>query len=165
MRCWCPVLLTAASLLGACTSRPVVGALSPDTAFRAEVRNQSCFDGPCQSLWVGPADRLQKVMDLGADADWCNRIMWSGDSSTTVFLVQDAKLVAVDAVTSRVITETWLIDWRGEYPPSQEVIDLSLSHDGSVATFSVCPRERHSGAECRAESRAVRHAGASSPTP
>lgn len=158
-RSWVLIVLTASSVPVACMSRPVASVLSPDTAFRAEVRDVPCLDGPCQSIWLGPSDRPRKVIELGADADWCNTIVWSGDSSTAVFLVQDAKLVAVDSQTSRVITQTWLTGWRGEYPPDQRVIDLALSEDGSVATFSVCPRERRPGGECRPERRTVRPAG------
>ena len=114
---------------------------SPDGEAAAIVRNHFEIDPPSQSLWlrppVGKAVQLQR---LGADQDWCNTIVWSADSTTVAFLVQDARLVVVDATDQQVIFEAWLVESPRDYPPQDIVTDLTLSDDGTVATYKRCPR-------------------------
>lgn len=126
--------------------RTQVSAKSPDGRFVAFVRNHPNFDPPDQSIWLGPLDgRAKKLRHLAGDQDWCNTIVWSADSSTVGFLVQDARLITVDAVSGQIVSEKWLVDWRGEYRPSQMAEDLSLSPDGHSASFRVC---EHRSGEC-----------------
>ena len=67
------------------------------------------------------------IRRLGGDADWCNTIVWSADGSTVAYLVQDARLVTVDAASGSIVSEKWLTDWKGEYPPGRVVRGLALS--------------------------------------
>jgi hypothetical protein len=148
------VLLIAAGIVlaEACTReqlgfpRTPVSAVSPDGRFVAAVQNHANIDPPSQSIWLGPvksfATRLQK---LGPDSDWCNLIVWSPDSSTVSYLVQDARLITVDAQSARIVSEKWLTDWKGEYPPYRIVRNLALSADGHEAMFQDCRRRMTRG--------------------
>lgn len=114
---------------------------SPNGEAAAIVRNHFEIDPPSQSLWLRPpAGKSVQLQRLGADQDWCNTIVWSADSSTVAFLVQDARLVVVDATNQQVILEKWLVDSPRNYPTQETVDDLKLSNDGSMATYERCPR-------------------------
>ncbi|MBM3888312.1 MAG: hypothetical protein FJ388_04205 [Verrucomicrobia bacterium] len=118
-----------------------VSSKSPDGRYIALVRNHPSFDPPNQSLWVGRADGdPQKVRHLDEDIDWCNQIVWSADSSAVAFLVQDARLMVVDAATGEIRFDRWLVK-HADYPTRDMVKDLSLSADGSEARFRTCLRK------------------------
>ena len=143
-RCGILLILAATS---ACTRqelglpRTPVSATSPDGRFVAFVRNHPDFDPPNQSIWFEAIGRsATKLKTLGPDSDWCNTIVWSSDSSTVSYLVQDARLITVEAHAARIVSEKWLTDWKGEYPPYRMVRDLSLSASGREARFRDCDR-------------------------
>jgi len=135
-------------LAGGCSradlGRPRVAAseASPDGRYRAFVRNHPSIDPPNQSLWLASdvAGTFQ-IRKLSEDEDWCRTIAWAGDSQSVAFLVQDAHLVVVDVVTHRIRVDRWLVPQQ-DYPPSQEVRNVSLSHDGSIVRFTACSRGR-----------------------
>ena len=135
--------------------RTPVSVTSPDGQFVAFVRNHPNLDPPSQSIWLGAIGRsATKLKTLGPDSDWCNTIVWSSDSSTVSYLVQDARLVTADARAMRMVSERWLTDWKGEYPPYRMVRDLSLSAAGHEAHFRDCKRNMtspgyaHEPSEC-----------------
>jgi hypothetical protein len=72
------------------------------------------------------------------------------------YLVQDARLITVDAHSARIISEKWLTDWKGEYPPYRIVRNLTLATDGHEALFQDCQRRRtrpgydHEASDCGA---------------
>ncbi len=119
-----------------------VSAKSPDGLHIAFVRNHPSIDPPAQSLWLSSKGRpSRKLKSLGEDADRCAKIVWSADSSTVSFLVQDARLITADASTGLIVSELWLTERRDGVPPSGMVSDLSLSEDGREARFRDCRRE------------------------
>ena len=121
--------------------RTPLEATSPDGKRVAFVRNHPDIDPPSQSIWVNePGKGALLIRRLGPDSDWCNIIVWSADSSTVAFLIQDAHLVTVDAASQQIVSDTWLTPWKGEYPPYQMVVDLTLDGHGAEASFRVCDR-------------------------
>lgn len=142
---WVPAILIIAGS-GACSReqwgfpRTAVASTSPDGRYRAVVKNHAAIDPPAQSLWLtstgGPAREIRR---LSEDQDWCNVIAWSGDSRSVAFLVQDARLIVVDAATRQERLDHWLVD-RDGYPTAQMVTDLAWSGDGSSVRFAVCLR-------------------------
>ena len=119
-----------------------VSAKSPDGRHIAFVRNHPSIDPPAQSLWLSSKGRSsRKLKSLGEDADCCDKIVWSADSSTVSFLVQDARLITADASTGLIVSELWLTERRDGVPPSGMISDLSLSNDGREAKFRDCRRE------------------------
>jgi hypothetical protein len=80
--------------------------------------------------------------------------VWSEDSSTVAFLVQDAKLTVVDTRTGEIVSDRWLTE-SGGYPSYRMVRDLSLSSDGREARFQNCQRRMtrpgyvHDATDCR----------------
>lgn len=140
------VALTGLLLVGACSReqlglpRVAVSSPSPDGRYRAFVQNRPSIDPPAQSLWLasetGAATLVRKLSD---DQDWCHVIEWTGDSRSVAFLVQDARLIVVDAATRRPRVDRWLVEKDG-YPPTQLVTGLSLSQDGSSVRFKACRR-------------------------
>ena len=145
----CRLLILSAigvSLAGSCSRaelglpRVAVSAVSPDGHYRAFVRNHPSIDPPAQSLWLSSDVRgTKQVRKLSEDQDWCRVIAWAGDSRSVAFLVQDARLIVVDAVTGRGRADRWLIPQDG-YPPTQVVTDLALSRDGTSVRFKACRR-------------------------
>ena len=122
--------------------RTQASAISPDANHIAFVRNHADIDPPSQSIWVGKQGSTTRLIKrLGSDSDWCNTIVWSPDSSTVAFLIQDAHLIAVDAASQEVIFDKWLTAWRGEYPPDQMAVDLTLDTRGVEVRFRVCDRK------------------------
>jgi hypothetical protein len=132
MRAAAVLLLALTSLR--CTPDDLV-VVSPDGKHTARVRNEWSIDPPNQSLQVDEV----LVAELGEDSDWCNTVVWSGDGSVAAFLVQDAKLIAVDAATHSILSTQWLVEQDG-YPTSREVRALQLSEDGRTASFRSCGR-------------------------
>ena len=141
-------ILVACVAASACNSalqwgipRVPVSATSPDGGYIAFVRNQPNIDPPSQSLWVGRSESgPHKIQDLGPDSDWCNVIAWSGDSTTVSYLIQDARLITIDAASQRIVSERWLTPQDG-YPTSRMAVDVSLSHDGRRVRFRECDRK------------------------
>jgi len=86
------------------------------------VRNHPSPDPPEQSLWLGTGNGsdAEQIRKLSADQDWCHVIEWAGDSRSVAFLVQDARLILVDATTKEIRVDRWLVHQDG-YPPSQVV--------------------------------------------
>lgn len=154
-------LIVVIGLTAACSReqlglpRTPVSVVSPDGRWVAFVRNHPNPDPPSQTIWLGPVGGTAKnVETLGPDSDWCNRIVWSADSSTVSYLVQDERLITVDAGAARIISVKHLTAWQGEYPPYRMVRNLSLSSDGHAASFEDCKRQRtdqpyvHQGSDC-----------------
>jgi hypothetical protein len=140
------------TLLGVCMAgcsagqlglpRVPVSATSPDSGHVAFVRNHPNIDPPSQSIWLSAREgTARQIQRLGPDSDWCNLVVWSPDSSTVAFLIQDARLITVDAASQQIVSDQWLTPWQGEYPPYQMAIDLSLDRRGTEARFRLC--ERH----------------------
>jgi hypothetical protein len=121
--------------------RTAVSVVSPDGQYIAKVRNHPCIDPPCQSLWVGRMGGAERQLRrLGEDSDWCLTVVWSADNRTAAFLIQDARLVTVDAPSGLVLSEMWLTEHNGAYPPSRMATELALSSDGRRASFRDCRR-------------------------
>lgn len=138
--------VTGLFVVGACSRqqlglpRVAVSAASPDGHYRAFVRDHPNIDPPAQSLWlVSGTNSAIQVRKLSEDQDWCQLIAWTGDSRSVAFLIQDARLIVVDAATRRTRVDRWLVDQDG-YPPTQVVTGLSLSQDGSSVRFKACRR-------------------------
>jgi len=59
---------------------------SPDGRVVAFVRNHPNVDPPDQSLWLKDSNgRATELTRLAPDADWCNLIVWSSDSTRVTF--------------------------------------------------------------------------------
>ena len=137
------LIFAAVVIASSCTAlglpRTPVSAESPDRRFVAFVRNHPNIDPPDQSVWLtDPAGATTMLRKLGGDTEWCNRIVWSGDSSVVGFVIMDAKLETYDVATRRLQTSTWLSGFAGEYPPAGVVTDVTLSADGRTASFKTC---------------------------
>jgi len=109
---------------------------SPDGRHRAVVHNHWTIDPPDQSIWVD--DRM--VKRLAGDVDWCNNVVWSSDSSTVAYLVQDARLIVVAADSSKIIADRWLVDHAGD-APAQRACALALSANGRSVSYMPCDRD------------------------
>lgn len=139
--------VVACSIIAGCSAQQLgfprmpIQATSPDGTRVAFVRNYPDIDPPSQSIWVNDRGKdAQLIKRLGPDSDWCNTIVWSPDSSTVAFLIQDARLITVDAASLRIVSDQWLTSWKGEYPPHDMVTELTLDAPGLAARFRICDR-------------------------
>jgi len=139
--------LVCALLAIGCAPPPDKVVASPDGHHRAVVRNHWTIDPPDQSIRLD--DRL--VKRLAGDQDWCNKIVWSRDSSTAAYLVQDARLIAVAADSGKIIADRWLVD-HSDYPPREMACQLALSNDGRTVTYMACERRGPRCSDRRVES-------------
>jgi hypothetical protein len=139
----------------ACTSRNqwglprvAVHAVSPDGRVVALVRNHPAIDPPDQSLaLVDAAGNELELRRLSADQDWCKTVAWSGDSSTVAYLVQDLRLIVVDARAVTIVADHWLAEPR-DYPPNRMASELAMSSDGREASFRLCVRGSGTRVDC-----------------
>ncbi len=116
-----------------------VSVASPDGRHVAFVQNHPDIDPPNQSIWVQTGNNSKQIQQLGPDSDWCDTIVWSADSSTVSYLIQNARLITVDAASQRIVSDQWLTA-QDSYPPLRMVINLSINMDGSEARFQSCWR-------------------------
>lgn len=148
-------LLAAWSLVVAGCDKELLGlprvplsVVSPDGGAVALVRNHPNIDPPAQSIWLEIGSDRKLLRRLGPDSDWCNTIVWSSDGSTVAFLVQDARILVADRHSRRIVSEKWLTEWKGEYPPYRIVEGLTLSADGREAIFRDCERRLRRSPDC-----------------
>jgi|SRR5687768_10018616 len=154
-------LTTAAIVLAGCSlvvagcdkelfglPRVPLSVVSPDGGAVAFVRNHPNIDPPAQSIWLEIGSDRKLLRRLGPDSDWCNTIVWSSDGSTVAFLVQDARLLVADRHSRLIVSEKWLTEWNGDYPPHRMVKNLTLSADGREAVFRDCERRPRRSPDC-----------------
>jgi hypothetical protein len=105
---------------------------SPDGRYYAFVRQHLNVDPPDDHIYLGTAGRsARRIMSLAPDADWCRAILWTPDSRTVAFLINEQRLALFDTRTLSQIATVTLVDADG-YPGSQEARDVSLANDGTV---------------------------------
>lgn len=123
-----------------------MAAESPDRQMLASCRKFFSIDPPKQRLFLErPGQSRVLIQRLGEDTSWCDEIQWSEDGSTVAFVVNtnsDAHLLVADAETSETVFFEKLTGWTQEDPGSKAIADLTLSADGSEATYRPCPRNR-----------------------
>jgi hypothetical protein len=130
------LLILGIALTLRCTRQgPDLVVPSRDGRRTASVRNHWSIDPPRQTLWLDDT----RVATLGEDMDWCRTVVWSEDGSTVAYLVQDAKLIVVDAASGSPTSSRWLVEQDG-YPSTHEVRNLTI--DGASARYRSCVRGR-----------------------
>ena len=112
---------------------------SPDGRVIAFVRNHPNADPPDQSLWLQTSNgAAAQVARLAPDAEWCNLIVWSGDSTRVAFLVSDAIVYAYDGQSQAKVFSGFVGRRSWDVPPRYTLRDLALSSDGTSVTFREC---------------------------
>ena len=128
-------------------------ARSPNGEFLAYVENHVSIDPPNQSLRLVSTERSierlwsrEKLRQLGEDAEWCDVIVWSSDSSLVAFLINDARVFVYEAGTATLIGELDLVE-RDGYPTTRMVTGLRFEEAGSRLSYLDC--RRRSGTDCQ----------------
>lgn len=118
----------------------VVRSFSPNGQRVAEVRPRFAIDPPAHSLWVRAEGKARptRLVDLGADVDWCNTIVWSPDSERVAFLVRGLRL-EIYSFETRKVSKIPLVEADG-YPGSFEARQVAFGADGREITFRTCRR-------------------------
>jgi hypothetical protein len=105
---------------------------SPDGRSYAFVRQHLNPDPPDDHLYLGAAgSRARHLMALAPDADWCRAILWTPDSRTVGFLINEQRLALFDVSTMTLTAMLVLVQADG-YPGSEEARRVSLANDGTV---------------------------------
>ena len=121
------------------TTAETLNVRAPDGSVAAIVLSHPSIDPPRQSLGLRAAGGEVRVLRrLAEDQDWCRQAYWSGDSSTVVFLVQDAHMLAYSR-SGELLADRWLVEPRG-YPTTKVARQFALSPDGTTATYRACTR-------------------------
>lgn len=112
---------------------------APDGAAVAEVRNHPEIDPPSQSLWLRErSGRAILVRRLAPDQDWCDRAVWSADSSRVAFLVHGAEAVIHDRASGDVYVIPLVAEGRASLP-EMTVRELTFSPDAQRLLVRACP--------------------------
>lgn len=77
--------------------------------------------------------RARYLRALAADADWSRAIVWSPDSRTAGFVVNEQRLALFDTATGSEIAILMLVKADG-YPGSEEARAISIAND-RIVTF------------------------------
>ena len=134
-----PLALTALN----CGYEPVhLRSSSPGSRTIAEVRSRFTLDPPAQSLWIKtPEKPPKKLANLLRDYEWCEKIIWSPDSSKVAFLITGLRLDVYDLRNLRLVSSVPLVH-VDSYPGSREARDVRFSRDGSSVEFRDCRRSQ-----------------------
>lgn len=115
---------------------------SPDGRTIAEVRSRFTLDPPAQSLWIKtPEEAPKKLANLQEDSEWCEKIVWSPDSSKVAFLITGLRLDVYNLRNLSLVSSVPLVHVDG-YPGSREARDVRFSRDGSFVEFRDCRRSQ-----------------------
>jgi hypothetical protein len=126
--------------LGACQlahdllPRTHTSSRSPDGRYLAFVHQGLNPDPPDDHLYLGPVGQPARYLRaLAPDADWSRAIVWSPDSRTVGFVINEQRLALFDTATAREIARLTLVRADG-YPGSEEARGISIGNDG-IVTF------------------------------
>ena len=107
---------------------------SPDGRYVAFVHQGLNPDPPDDHLYLGPVGQPARYLRaLAPDADWSRAIVWSPDSRTVGFVVNEQRLALFDTATASEIAILTLVKADG-YPGSEEARAISIANDG-IVTF------------------------------
>jgi hypothetical protein len=136
-----PVLgLVALFAIGGCQlahdllPRTHTSSRSPDGRYVAFVHQGLNPDLPDDHLYLGPVGQPARYLRaLAPDADWSRPIVWSSDSRTVGFVINEQRLALFDTVTASEIATLTLVKADG-YPGSEEARAISIANEG-IVTF------------------------------
>jgi hypothetical protein len=107
---------------------------SLDGRYAAFVHQGLNPDPPGDHLYLGPAGQSARYLRaLAPDADWSRAIVWSPDSRTMGFVINEQRLALFDTATASEIAILTLVKADG-YPGSEEARAISIANEG-VVTF------------------------------
>jgi hypothetical protein len=105
---------------------------SPDGRYYAFVRQHLNPDPPDDHLYIAARPGAPRhVMALAPDADWCRTILWTPDSRTVGFLINEQRLALFDVRRMALISTVTLVKADG-YPGSEEARHVSIANDGMI---------------------------------
>jgi len=100
----------------------------------AFVRQALNLDPPDDHLYLGPVGQPARYLRaLAPDADWSRAIVWSPDSRTVGFVINEQRLALFDTATANEIAILTLIKADG-YPGSEEARAISIGNE-RIVTF------------------------------
>ena len=106
---------------------------SPDGRYEAFVHQGLNSDPPDDHLYVSLAGRPPRYLrSLAPDSDWSRTIIWSPDSRTVGFLINEQRLALFDTATASEIATLTLVKADG-YPGSEEARTISITNDGIIS--------------------------------
>jgi hypothetical protein len=106
---------------------------SPDGRYVAFVHQGLNSDPPDDHLYLAQVGKPARYLQaLAPDADWSRAIVWSRDSRTVGFVINEQRLALFDTATASAIATLTLVKADG-YPGSEEARAISIATDGTVA--------------------------------
>jgi len=107
---------------------------SPDGRHLAFVYQGLNPDPPDDHLYLGSVGQPARYLRaLAPDADWSGAIVWSPNSRTVGFVINEQRLALFDVATAREIATLTLVKADG-YPGCEEARAISIANDG-IVTF------------------------------
>jgi hypothetical protein len=107
---------------------------SPDGRYVAFVHQGLNNDPPDDHLYLAAVGQPARYLRaLAPDADWSRAIVWSPDSRTVGFVINEQRLAVFDTATATEIATLTLVKADG-YPGSEEARAISIANEG-IVTF------------------------------
>jgi hypothetical protein len=120
---------------------------SPDGRYVGFVHQGLNSDPPDDHLYLAKVGHPARYLrTLAPDADWSRAIVWSPDSRTVGFVINEQRLAVFDTATASEIAILTLVK-ADSYPGSEEARGISIANEG-IVTF-----ERYRRASVRLQTR------------
>jgi hypothetical protein len=106
---------------------------SPDGRYMAFVHQALNSDPPDDHLYLGPVGQHARYLRaLAPDMDWSRAIVWSPDSRTVGFVINEQRLALFDTATAGEIGILTLVKADG-YPGRDEARAISIANERIVS--------------------------------
>ena len=106
---------------------------SPDGRYVAFVYQALNPDPPDDHLYLRPVGQSARYLrSLAPDADWSRAIVWSPDSRTVGFVINEQRVALFDTATARELARLTLVKADG-YPGTEEARAVSIGNDRRVS--------------------------------
>jgi hypothetical protein len=136
-----PIVLAVSS--GECVvshvlPKTLATAVSPDGRYTAIVRRSFSIDPPDDHLFIATRGQSERnVMNLGADMDWCQTVVWSPDSRRVGFAINDEQFVIFEPETGALEARLVLTGDSCCGGAPHEARNIAFNADGKEAEASL----------------------------
>ena len=120
-------------------SSEVLTSEAPSGGRVAFVRESTCGDGRCQSLWLGTSKEDATEVASLHGRERCEGIAWSPDGYRMGFLVNGYELRVFDSEPRKLVAQINLVEPDG-VPSSRIARGITFAPNGRAVTFDDCPR-------------------------
>jgi hypothetical protein len=109
---------------------------SPDGRYVASVRHQGSAEARMPSVWLRPARGRDVLVQRLSRDEYCRRIVWSSDSALVAFIIQDLRILIINAADQQTLKDWWPVN-QNDGSPSWRIEGFAF-HSARSARFLMC---------------------------